>query len=67
MYYRSKTILFTPYNQLGALSLTPKILAGAADIYKFVGNSPIADETPETIDRSRTLEKLIQILAEYIE
>lgn len=49
----------------GDLGLTPKILEGAADIYRFVGNNPVADETPETIDRNRTLENLIQILAEY--
>ena len=48
----------------GSLGLTPKILEGAADLYRFVGKNPIADETPETIDRNRTLKQLIQILAE---
>ncbi len=46
------------------VGLTPKILEGAADLYRFVGNNPVADETPETIDRNRTLEQLIRVLAE---
>jgi 3-hydroxyisobutyrate dehydrogenase-like beta-hydroxyacid dehydrogenase len=49
---------------LGSLGLTRKIFEGAADIYRFVARNPVADETPETIDRSRTLEQLIRILAE---
>jgi len=48
----------------GSLGLTPRIFEGAADLYRFVGKNPVADETPETIDRNRTLEQLIQILAE---
>jgi 3-hydroxyisobutyrate dehydrogenase-like beta-hydroxyacid dehydrogenase len=47
-----------------SVGLTPKILEGAADLYRFVGKNPVADETPETYDRNRTLEQLIQILAE---
>ncbi|MFC1991758.1 DUF1932 domain-containing protein [Chloroflexota bacterium] len=46
------------------VGLTSKILEGAADLYRFVGNSQVGDETPETIDRNRTLERLIQVLAE---
>jgi 3-hydroxyisobutyrate dehydrogenase-like beta-hydroxyacid dehydrogenase len=48
----------------GSLGLTPKILEGAADLYRFVGSNPVSDETPETIDRNRTLEQLIKMLAE---
>jgi 3-hydroxyisobutyrate dehydrogenase-like beta-hydroxyacid dehydrogenase len=48
----------------GDVGLTPKILEGAADMYRFVGSNPVSDETPETIDRNRTLEQLIQKLAE---
>ncbi len=48
----------------GSLGLTPKILEGAADLYRFVGGNPVSDETPETIDRDRTLEQLIRMLAE---
>ncbi|MEE8413479.1 MAG: DUF1932 domain-containing protein [Dehalococcoidales bacterium] len=46
------------------VGLTPKILEGAADIYRFVGNNQVSDETPETIDRNRSLEQLIRVLAE---
>ena len=46
------------------VGLTPKILEGAADLYRFVGSNPVAEETPETIDRNRTLEQLIRTLAE---
>lgn len=45
------------------LDLTPRILEGAADLYRFVGETPLADETPETLDRSRTLEQLIRTLS----
>jgi 3-hydroxyisobutyrate dehydrogenase-like beta-hydroxyacid dehydrogenase len=48
----------------GSLGLTPKILEGAADLYRFVGSNPVSNETPETIDKNRTLEQLIRILAE---
>jgi 3-hydroxyisobutyrate dehydrogenase-like beta-hydroxyacid dehydrogenase len=48
----------------GEEGLTPKILEGAADIFKFVSESSVAIETAENIDKNRTLEKLIQILAE---
>jgi hypothetical protein len=47
-----------------SVGLTPRILDGAADIYRFVGSNPVSDETPETIDRKRTLEDLVRILAE---
>jgi 3-hydroxyisobutyrate dehydrogenase-like beta-hydroxyacid dehydrogenase len=47
-----------------SVGLTPKIFEGAADLYRFIGNNPVADETPETYDKNRTLEQLIQTLAE---
>ena len=45
------------------LGLTPKFHQGAADIYRFIGQSPLADETPETLDTSRTLAQMIESLA----
>jgi 3-hydroxyisobutyrate dehydrogenase-like beta-hydroxyacid dehydrogenase len=48
----------------GSLGLTPRILEGAADLYRFVSVNPVAGETPETIDKDRTLEQLIRMLAE---
>jgi hypothetical protein len=46
------------------LGLTPKIYQGAADIYRLVSKSTLADETPETVDTSRTLVQAIEKLAE---
>jgi len=45
------------------VGLTPRIFQGAADIYRFVGETALADETPEHIDRDRTLAQLIETLA----
>ena len=47
-----------------ALGLSPKIYEGAADTYRFVGRTTLADETAETVDLDRTLEQLIEILAD---
>jgi len=46
------------------LSLTPKIYQGAAEVYRFIGQTSLADETPETQDKSRTLEKMVEVLAQ---
>jgi len=48
------------------LSLTPRIYQGAADMYRFVGQTPLADETPETRDKSRTLQGAIEVLAQHL-
>ena len=48
----------------GDLGLTPKTYQGAAEVYRFVGKSPLADETSETLDKDRTLAQMIEILAE---
>jgi len=45
------------------LGLTPRIYQGAADIYRFVGKTSLADETPETLDKNRTLVQLIEALS----
>lgn len=45
------------------LGLTPRIYQGAADIYRFVGKTSLADETPETLDKNRTLVQLIEVLS----
>ena len=46
-----------------AVGLTARIDQGATDLYRFVGQTPLADETPETLDRDRTLAQVIEILA----
>jgi 3-hydroxyisobutyrate dehydrogenase-like beta-hydroxyacid dehydrogenase len=51
----------------GDIGLTPKIHLGAADIYRFVGTSPLAEETPETRDHDRTLAQVIEGLAAHLQ
>jgi 3-hydroxyisobutyrate dehydrogenase-like beta-hydroxyacid dehydrogenase len=51
----------------GDLGLTPKIHLGAADVYRFVGTSPLAEETPETRDRDRTLAQVVEGLAAHLQ
>lgn len=45
------------------LGLTPRILAGAADLFQFVASTPPGQETPENRDRNRDLAGLMQLLA----
>ena len=48
------------------VGLTPNILTGAADIYRFVGDTHLADLPPEARDEFPTLAELIEILAENL-
>jgi 3-hydroxyisobutyrate dehydrogenase-like beta-hydroxyacid dehydrogenase len=48
-----------------SVGLTPKILEGAADMYRFVGGTPLADRTPEEVDIP-DLESLIASLASHL-
>ena len=48
------------------VGLTPKILAGAADMYRFVGESHLADLSPEEPESYPTLEEMISSLAEHL-
>jgi 3-hydroxyisobutyrate dehydrogenase-like beta-hydroxyacid dehydrogenase len=50
-------------NTFADLGLTPKMYEGAAEMYQFVGKSSLADETPETLNKQRTLSEVIEILA----
>lgn len=45
------------------LGMTPNILLGAADIFRFVADTPIGKETPETRDHNRTGDGVIKALA----
>lgn len=46
------------------VGLTPKILQGAADIYRFVAETPLGKESPETRDPNRGLDEIVAALAE---
>jgi 3-hydroxyisobutyrate dehydrogenase-like beta-hydroxyacid dehydrogenase len=47
----------------GDVGLTPKMLAGAADVYRLLGSTPLADRTPEDTDPLPLLEEMIAVLA----
>ena len=48
------------------VGLTPNILTGAADMYRFVGDTHLADLPPEARSEFPTLVELIEILAENL-
>ena len=45
------------------LGLTPGILEGAADLYAFVAETPLGQESPESRDRTRDLDAVVGVLA----
>jgi 3-hydroxyisobutyrate dehydrogenase-like beta-hydroxyacid dehydrogenase len=45
------------------VGLTPKIFEGAADIYRFIGQTPLADRNPEDPDPPPSLPEMLAILA----
>ena len=48
------------------LGLTPNILQGAADMYRFVAETSIGQESPETRDPNRGLDGVVAALAEAL-
>ena len=49
------------------LGMTPHIFRGVTDMYRFIGDTPLGDETPESMDLDRTLEDTIRELSSYLE
>jgi 3-hydroxyisobutyrate dehydrogenase-like beta-hydroxyacid dehydrogenase len=49
------------------IGLTPKVLAGAADMYRFVGGTDLAERTPEDSEPLPTLSEMIPILADNLQ
>ena len=49
-----------------AVGVTPRFHQGAAEIYRLLDSTPFAGESPETIDRSRTLKDTIEAAAERL-
>ena len=49
-----------------AAGVTPGFHEGAAEIFRLLDSTPFADESPETIDRSRTLRDTIQETAAWL-
>jgi len=48
------------------VGLTPNILAGAAEIYRFVGETDLADRTPEDTSPMPSLEETLAILVDHL-
>jgi 3-hydroxyisobutyrate dehydrogenase-like beta-hydroxyacid dehydrogenase len=48
------------------VGLTPKILLGAADMYRWIATTEPGHETPETRDKNRDLDGLVAALAESL-
>lgn len=49
-----------------ALGMTPHIYQGLAELYRFVAETPLAEETAETYDRNRSLEQVIKVIGEKL-
>jgi 3-hydroxyisobutyrate dehydrogenase-like beta-hydroxyacid dehydrogenase len=50
----------------GGVGLTPKILEGAAEMYQFVGDTRLADRTPEDKSPMPTLDETLAILVGHL-
>lgn len=48
------------------LGLTPNMLRGAAEMYRFVAATPLGKETPEARERGRDLDGVVAELAEQV-
>jgi 3-hydroxyisobutyrate dehydrogenase-like beta-hydroxyacid dehydrogenase len=48
------------------VGMTPNILTGAADMYRFIAETPIGKESPETRDKSRGLDGVVAALADAL-
>ena len=49
---------------LGSAGITPKVFQGAAEIYRFVADTPLGKETPENRDKERSGKAVVQSLAQ---
>ena len=48
------------------LGMTPHLFEGVAEMYRFIGSTPLGDETPESRDRNRTFTDTIRQLAHHL-
>ncbi len=49
-----------------AAGVTPKFHQGALDVYRHLAGTPLASETPDSIDTSRTLEEVAKIFVKSL-
>ena len=48
------------------LGMTPQLFEGVAEMYRYIGDTPLGDETPESRDRNRTFTETIRQLAQHL-
>ena len=48
------------------LGMTPHLFEGVAEMYRFIGDTPLGEETPESRDRDRTFADTIRQLARRV-
>lgn len=48
------------------LGLTPHFHKGASDVFRSIAATPLANETPESLNKDRTLEQTISVFAKYV-
>ena len=48
------------------LGMTPSLFEGVAEMYRFIGSTPLGEELPESRDRGRTFIETIQQLAQHV-
>ncbi len=48
------------------LGMTPQLFEGVAEMYRFIGDTPLGDEFPESRDRDRTFTETIEQLAQHV-
>ncbi len=51
---------------LSQTGVTPDFHRGAADIFRLLAKTPLANETRQTMDTSRTLEEALQVFGKYV-
>lgn len=48
------------------LGMTPRLFEGVAEMYRFIGGTPLGEEFPESRDRDRTFTETIEQLARHV-
>ena len=48
------------------LGMTPQLFEGVAEMYRFIGGTPLGEEFPESRDRDRTFVETIHQLAQHV-
>ncbi|MDE2779896.1 MAG: DUF1932 domain-containing protein [Chloroflexota bacterium] len=49
------------------LGMTPHLFEGVAEMYRFIGSTPLGEEFPESRDRERTFTETIRLLSQYVQ